>query len=87
MCKNEKERRITRPISIGFITHNHPAVLSQDCEAYLILLSAEKLCGRVAKDAQEYATLKMRLATANSKGMAEYLEGKQNYIERITTRL
>lgn len=29
------------------------------------------------KDAQEYATLKMRLATSNSKGMAEYLEGKQ----------
>ena len=36
------------------------------------------------KDAQEYATLKMRLAKSNSKGMAEYLEGKQNYIERIT---
>ena len=36
------------------------------------------------KDAQEYATLKMRLAKSNLKGMAEYLEGKQNYIERIT---
>lgn len=35
------------------------------------------------KDAQEYAVLKMRLAKSNSKGMAEYLEGKQNYIEGI----
>jgi GrpB-like predicted nucleotidyltransferase (UPF0157 family) len=36
------------------------------------------------KDAQEYAVLKMRLVNSNSKRMAEYLEGKQNYIERIT---
>jgi GrpB-like predicted nucleotidyltransferase (UPF0157 family) len=36
------------------------------------------------KDAEEYAVLKMRLAKSNSKGMAEYLEGKQSYIERIT---
>jgi GrpB-like predicted nucleotidyltransferase (UPF0157 family) len=35
------------------------------------------------KDAQEYVALKMRLARSNSKGMAEYLEGKQGYIERI----
>jgi GrpB-like predicted nucleotidyltransferase (UPF0157 family) len=35
------------------------------------------------KDAQECATLKMKLAKSNSRGMAEYLEGKQNYIERI----
>jgi GrpB-like predicted nucleotidyltransferase (UPF0157 family) len=35
------------------------------------------------KDAQEYAVLKMRLAKSNSKGMAEYLEGKQNYVEGI----
>jgi GrpB-like predicted nucleotidyltransferase (UPF0157 family) len=35
------------------------------------------------KDAQEYAALKMSLAKSNSKGMAEYLEGKQSYIERI----
>src|SRR5262245_50671901 len=35
------------------------------------------------KDAQEYATLKMSLAKSNSKGMAEYLEGKQKYIEAI----
>lgn len=35
------------------------------------------------KDAQEYATLKMSLAKSNSKGMAEYLEGKQKYIEGI----
>ena len=35
------------------------------------------------KDAQEYAALKMRLAKSNSKGMAEYLEGKRNYIEGI----
>src|SRR5262245_23544974 len=32
------------------------------------------------KDALEYTALKMRLAKSNSKGMAEYLEGKRNYI-------
>ena len=35
------------------------------------------------QDAQEYAVLKMRLAESNSRGMVEYLEGKQNYIEGI----
>jgi GrpB-like predicted nucleotidyltransferase (UPF0157 family) len=36
------------------------------------------------ENTQEYAALKMRLAKSNSKGMAEYLEGKHGYIERIT---
>jgi GrpB-like predicted nucleotidyltransferase (UPF0157 family) len=35
------------------------------------------------KDAKEYAALKMELAQSNSRGMAEYREGKQNYIEGI----
>jgi len=35
------------------------------------------------KDAQEYAELKLRLAQSNSRGMAEYLEGKRNYIDAI----
>jgi GrpB-like predicted nucleotidyltransferase (UPF0157 family) len=35
------------------------------------------------KEAQEYAELKVRLAKSNPKGMAEYLEGKRNYIEGI----
>jgi GrpB-like predicted nucleotidyltransferase (UPF0157 family) len=37
-----------------------------------------------AEDAQEYAVLKMQLANSNSKGMEEYLKGKQSYIEKIT---
>lgn len=35
------------------------------------------------KDAQEYAELKLSLVQSNSMGMAEYLEGKRNYIEGI----
>ena len=35
------------------------------------------------KDADEYAELKTRLAKSNTKGMAEYLDSKRSYIERI----
>lgn len=35
------------------------------------------------KDADEYAELKTRLAKSNTKGIAEYLDSKRSYIERI----
>ena len=35
------------------------------------------------EDARRYGELKIRLAEINTKGMAEYLDGKKDFIERI----